>query len=308
VILEMVGGYVAGLLDKIQWHPGFYGAAELELLYNKDELEFDREYNLTKESLRVDLLIVKKCKNVEIKNEIGRIFKQFNILEYKSPDDGMSIDDYFKTVGYACIYKGFGNGVNAVPAEELTVSLFRETYPREMFDALKRLGATIEEKFPGIYYVKGLVFFDTQIVVTGQLSKNFHSSLRVLSKNVQEEDVKRFLLETENLVEPGDIHNVDAVLQVSVSANQAIYEKVKEDVLMCEAMQRLMKDEINEKVAKGRLAGRLAGREEGRREGIINAIALCKDFGADKSETSNKIAKQFSLSIESATRLVEENW
>jgi predicted transposase YdaD len=61
-----------------------------------------------------------------------------------------------------------------------------------------------------------------------------------------------------------------------------------------------MKDEINEKVAKGR--------EEGRREGIINAIALCKDFGADKSETSNKIAKQFSLSIESATRLVEENW
>jgi hypothetical protein len=53
---------------------------------------------------------------------------------------------------------------------------------------------------------------------------------------------------------------------------------------------------------------RRAGREEGRREGIINAIALCKDFGADKSETSNKIAKQFSLSIESATRLVEENW
>jgi hypothetical protein len=53
---------------------------------------------------------------------------------------------------------------------------------------------------------------------------------------------------------------------------------------------------------------RLAGREEGRREGIINAIALCKDFGADKSETSNKIAKQFSLSIKSATRLVEENW
>jgi hypothetical protein len=242
---------VAGLLDKIQWHPGFYGAAELELLHNKDELEFDREYNLTKESLRVDLLIVKKRKNVEITNEIGRIFKQFNILEYKSPDDGMSIDDYFKTVGYACIYKGFGGAVNAVPAEELTVSLFRETYPREMFDALKRLGATIEEKFPGIYYVTGLVFFDTQIVVTGQLSKDSHSSLRVLSKNAQEEDVKRFLLESEHLVEPGDMHNVDAVLQVSVSANQAIYEKIKEDVLMCEAMQRLMKDEINEKVAEG---------------------------------------------------------
>jgi hypothetical protein len=58
------------------------------------------------------------------------------------------------------------------------------------------------------------VFFDTQIVVTGQLSKDSHSSLRVLSKNAQEEDVKKFLLESEHLVEPGDMHNVDAVLQV----------------------------------------------------------------------------------------------
>jgi hypothetical protein len=289
---------VVGLFDKIQWHPGFYGAAELELLHNKDELEFDREYNLTKESLRVDLLIVKKRTNVEITNEIGRIFKQFNILEYKSPDDGMSIDDYFKTVGYACIYKGFGDYVNAVPAEELTVSLFRETYPREMFDALKRLGATIEEKFPGIYYVKGLVFFDTQIVVTGQLSKESHSSLRVLSKNVQEEDVKRFLLEAEHLVEPGDMHNVDAVLQVSVSANQAIYEKVKEDVLMCEAMQRLMKDEINEKVA----AGKAEGRTEGKMEQAIATAYTLSDMGM----TTDKIAEAVHYGIDTVTKWLEE--
>jgi hypothetical protein len=149
--------------DKIQWHPGFYGAAELELVKNKDELEFEREYNLSKEPLRVDLLIVKKRENVEIENEIGRIFKKYNVLEYKSPEDGMTIDDYFKTVGYACLYKGLGETVNAVPAEELTVSLFRETYPREMMEALKKLGAVIEEKFPGIYYVSGIGFFEPRL-------------------------------------------------------------------------------------------------------------------------------------------------
>jgi hypothetical protein len=127
---------------------------------------------------------VKKRENVEIENEIGRIFKKFNVLEYKSPDDGMTIDDYFKTVGYACLYKGLGETVNAVPAEELTVSLFRETYPREMMEALKKLGAVIDEKFPGIYYVSGIGPFNTQVVVTGQLSRESHSSLRVLSKNV----------------------------------------------------------------------------------------------------------------------------
>nr|WP_296488434.1 hypothetical protein [uncultured Acetatifactor sp.] len=39
----------------IQWHPGFYGAAEIELIVNKDVLEFQREYNLSKEPLRMDL-------------------------------------------------------------------------------------------------------------------------------------------------------------------------------------------------------------------------------------------------------------
>jgi hypothetical protein len=236
------------LEDKIQWHPGFYGAAELEFIGNKGDLEYEREYNLSKEPIRMDLLIIKKLGNVEIENEIGRIFKKYNVLEYKSPDDGMSIDDYFKTIGYACLYKGLGKSVNAVPAEELTVSLVRETYPRELFETLKNLGATIEEKFQGIYYVKGIILFDTQIIVTEQLSKESHSSLRILSKSAQEDDVRRFLLNTENLNTQGDKNNAEAVLQVSILANEKIYEKIKEEFKMCQALQELMKDVIDEKV------------------------------------------------------------
>ena len=39
----------------IQWHPGFYGAIEIELKADKEILEFHREYNLSKEPLRMDL-------------------------------------------------------------------------------------------------------------------------------------------------------------------------------------------------------------------------------------------------------------
>ena len=67
---------------EVQWHPGFYGAAELELILNREELEFLREYNLSKEPLRMDLLIIKKLSDVPIENEIGRIFKKYNIVEY----------------------------------------------------------------------------------------------------------------------------------------------------------------------------------------------------------------------------------
>lgn len=45
---------------KIQWHPAFCAAAELELRFNKDDLEFKREYNLSKKPLQMDLLIIEK--------------------------------------------------------------------------------------------------------------------------------------------------------------------------------------------------------------------------------------------------------
>ena len=37
---------------KIQWHSGFYGAAELEFGSDKEVLEFNREYNLSKGILK----------------------------------------------------------------------------------------------------------------------------------------------------------------------------------------------------------------------------------------------------------------
>ena len=211
--------------------------------YNED-LEFLREFQLSKEPLRMDLLIIKKPDKVRIHNEIGHIFKRYNVIEYKSPDDGLSIDDFYKTIGYACLYKGLGESVNEIPAEELTVSVFRETYPRELFKALKKSGVNIELHSQGIYYIKGQMLFDTQVVVTGQLKNEAHRSLRILSKHAQKEDVQAFIAESMRLTAPGDRNNIDAILQVSASANRALYEEVRRDSNMCEALKELMKDEI----------------------------------------------------------------
>ena len=230
----------------IQWHPGFYGAAELEFLSNKGDLEFQREFNLSKEPIRMDLLIIKKLADVRIENELGHIFKKYNVAEFKSPDDALSIDDYYKTVGYACLYKGLGETVDQIPANELTISIFRESYPREMFEAMKNLGMEIKEQYPGIYYISGKqALFDTQIVVTKQLDKETHRILRILSKHVREEDVRAFVEKAVQMSEPGDRNNVDAVLQVSVSANKEIFEAIRRcDKVMCEALRELMKEDF----------------------------------------------------------------
>ena len=123
---------------KIQWHPAFCAAAELELRSNKGDLEFKREYNLSKKPLQMDLLIIEKRKGVQIQNEIGKIFRGHNIIEYKSPDDGMTIDDFFKTLGYAFLYKGLGEKVNQIPLRELTISLFRASIPKELLSQLSK--------------------------------------------------------------------------------------------------------------------------------------------------------------------------
>ena len=62
---------------------------------------------------------------------------------------------------------------------------------------------------------------------------------------MKEEDIRRFVEEAAQMSEPGDRNNVDAVLQVSVSANKEIYEAIRRcDKVMCEALRELMKEDF----------------------------------------------------------------
>lgn len=59
---------------KIQWHSGFAAAMDLELAEYRDFLTYEREYNLNRKPLEIDLLVIKKDANIQIKNEIGSFF------------------------------------------------------------------------------------------------------------------------------------------------------------------------------------------------------------------------------------------
>ena len=209
--------------DKLQWHPAFCAAAGLEFHEDIERLELKPEYNLSKEPIRIDLLIIKEESDRRIKNEIGHIMKKYNVIEYKSPEDALTIDDFYKTVGYACLYKGYGERVDAVPINELTVSIFRATRPEKMFLTLQKYGHKIEEKYPGIYYVTEHLPFPAQIIVTQELEPGEHRSLRILSNHAKKEDVEEFLRKAEEMNTPRDRQNVEAVLQVSVKANDELY-------------------------------------------------------------------------------------
>ncbi len=90
---------------KIQWHPGFVAAMNLEFAKDRERLIFEKEYNLNTKPLEIDLLVIRKDSSVRISNEIGSLFKGHNIMEYKSPEDGLDIDDFYKAGAYASLYK-----------------------------------------------------------------------------------------------------------------------------------------------------------------------------------------------------------
>jgi hypothetical protein len=87
-----------------------------------------------------------------------------------------------------------------------------------------------------------------------------------------------------------------------VSANKNIYEKIKEEFKMCEALQDLMKDEINAIVAKaeataearGVAKGEARGEARGEANGTLKTkIALIKALmessNIDVSEAMNRL-------------------
>jgi hypothetical protein len=203
----------------IPWHPAFIQALQLELIEYKDILEFCPESQLTSEPLKIDCVVIKKIKDVEIKKNIAVIFKTWNILEYKSPDDYVSIDDYYKVYGYACFYVYS----NSIPIDELTVTFVESRYPRELIKHLKKnRGFTVEKNGNGIYNVIGDIL-PIQIIDSRKLSGEDNLWLKNLSNKLGHTEIDRLLTES---AQHGKATQIAAYMYAIVNANSIIMEEI----------------------------------------------------------------------------------
>ena len=87
-----------------QYHPAYRGAIELVLEDNADDLIFEEELSLNTLPRKIDLLVIRKKEDVEIRSIIGRIFRRINIWELKSPGDSLGKEEFFKTTSYLYQY------------------------------------------------------------------------------------------------------------------------------------------------------------------------------------------------------------
>ena len=274
----------------IQWHPGFIGAMNLELKKNRDDLLFEKEHNLNTRPLEIDLLVIKKQAGVQVDNEIGRIFRGHNILEYKSPRDELDIDVFYKASAYASLYKSYGKTLDSIKADDVTVSLVREAKPYGLFRYFKEHDYLVSYPYHGIYYIEGNVLFPTQIVVTKELNWAEHIWLSSLSDKLEKQNLLELLEEIERLQEKEEQEFAKSVLEVGLEANKQIVKKLIGDDSMSEELLEILKPIVEPQMKKD----------------IRIMIDTLRELGFQDSKIKMIIVEKYELSEEKADIFLKE--
>lgn len=280
---------------RVQWHPAFAAALRIEFETELDELDIQDEHLLSKKPMQIDVLIVKKDKGTRIRKNIGQIFREHNIVEYKSPDDSLMVNDFYKVYGYTCFYQSDTKHVMEIDPEELTITFVCSHYPYKLVRHLKKArGLHVKRQYSGIYYILGDAI-PMQLLITNQLSKEDNYWLSNLRNDLKEEDDIQELLGRyepwkENLY-------YQAVMDVIVRANWDNVKEEKEN--MCDALRELFAEELEECRERGLQEGRAKGRAEGRAE--AKAIFKLAASGTSLKE----IASQCKLSVEQVKEILE---
>lgn len=242
--------------NDILWHSGHYAAIKLELLENDADLTYETEHQLNHEPIRIDLLVIKKNKDIQIANELGAAFRGYNIMEYKSEEDSLSIDTVFKANAYTMLYKAYADEVDGIKIDDITVTLTRLGYPRNAMKALAEQGYAIEEKNQGIYMVTGRAILPTQIIVISRLKEELHFWITKLRKSITKEQILQVLKKGKELNEKKIDLYIGPLINVLADANRKAMDKIREEEPdMGNYFRELFKDDLekqwNDGVAKG---------------------------------------------------------
>lgn len=283
--------------EKIKWHPAFTAAMQLELKEYKEHLEFLTEYQLTDEPLRIDILVIKKLDNIEINKLIGKIFRTYNIFEYKSPTDYISIDDYYKVKAYAYLYKALSEGTNKIDIKEMTLTLTSSKYPRKLIDYLKsEQKAVVKSIDNGIYYIEN-TDITTQIIVAKELKDEESKYLKLLqlqhkNKKLITEWINEYISNVKNplyriIMDVLTESNPNEILEVYRDMGIG---KISNDnrAFILEVMKKFELDKKlkEEGIKEGIKEGREEGKEEERRQLILKQYkkGLSVEYIADINE------------------------
>ena len=256
-------------MARISWHPAFVQAIQLELEDYLDVLTFESEHQLTTEPLKIDVLIIKKMKKITVEKNIGQIFQQYNVVEYKSPNDHITISDYHKTQCYARLYAA----LNKADVNDMSLSVVVTRHPKKLLAYLKKQ-YTMEHTHPGIYVIKGDTC-PTQVIVSEELPEEENSWLNSLRVGLTQDQTGHIRA----VIEHKPALPIDAYLQAVIAANIKVFEELyMNDTKRYEALieracgPRLRAEGAAIGEARGIVIGEAKGEAKGKAEAVLTFL------------------------------------
>jgi hypothetical protein len=161
--------------NTVNYHEAAFTAFNYRLReYIKNgDVSLEDEHQLSKRPPRIDIIVLKKNKDIEIETSWGKIFRAYNIIEYKSPVDlPVSLAVFDKVIhGYAGHYASQEN----IKLTDMSATIVCSKKPVDLFEILKQeFNYKISHKAKGIYYIsqKGVPESKSlaiQIIVSSEL-------------------------------------------------------------------------------------------------------------------------------------------
>jgi hypothetical protein len=279
------------MTEKLQWHPAFSAALRIELEDEAEYLQIEEEHLLSNKPMQIDILIIKKEDDHAITKNIARIFRKHNIIEYKSPDDYLSINDFYKVYGYACFYQSDTEKVNEIQVDELTITFVCNRYPRKMLRHItEKHGIKVVMREPGIYDLQNNPI-RMQLLITKELSKEENYWLQSLRADIgMGEEFQQLVANYEKRRENP---YYQAVMDVVARANWQ--EKKEDDDMLCSALQEILADELN--------ASKEQGEKTGTDKGIQLAGKVMKVVFQTPDVANDELAERFQCSVEDVLKI-----
>lgn len=295
--------YQADNKPALQWHPAFYADIQIEFADEADKMWMENEHQLGTRPKEIDVLIIKKNSDEPIEKNIGQIFRKHNIVEYKSPVDYLSIDDFCKVYAYAWFYKADTSTEDSIKTDDITISFVVKRYPGKLIKYLREIrGYEVVKHEKGIYYVIGDIF-PMQIIVTSRLTKEKNFWLKNLTDDIKDSETVKEISEEYRKNQKSELHR--SVMNVIVRANK---ESFKEGNDMCEAIVELFQDEYDAGVKAAREAGLQQGIERGIELGIKSLVESLQKLEMSRNTTKEEICEKFNLTEEKAISYMEKYW
>lgn len=189
----------------------------------------------------IDEILIRNGSGGKPGGVIERFFRSYNMVMTRSPEEKLGASEYYEAVDYAMGYRLDGR---LLPADDMTISIFRHEFPGDMVRELSEDGFLILEEYPGVYYMKGPTVIPTQAIDMSGLEEGTYPLFRIMSGSFSRSEVENVLLRVLLTGSRAEREKVRAVMGIGEAWKPEMFRQIMDEGgLMGYALRDLYKDD-----------------------------------------------------------------